>query len=42
MDKIVHGLDLPMEITEKNIEITMKELGITEEDIDNVEIEYED
>ena len=40
MDEIVHGLDLPEEITKKNIEITMKELGITEEDIDKVEFEY--
>lgn len=33
MDKIIHGLDLPDEISEKNNEIIMKELGITEEEI---------
>lgn len=31
MDKIVHGLDLPYEIAENNFKIMMKELGITEE-----------
>ena len=33
MDKIIHGLDLPDDISEKNNEIIMKELGITEEEI---------
>lgn len=39
MDKIIHGLDLPPEIMEKNEEIALKELGITEEEINNVKIE---
>lgn len=33
MDKIIHGLDLPDDISEKNNEIIMKQLGITEDDI---------
>jgi len=33
MDKIIHGLDLPDNISENNNRIIMKELGITEEDI---------
>ena len=34
MEKIIHGLDLPNEIADKNFEILMKELGITEEEIE--------
>ena len=30
---MIHGLDLPDEISEQNNKIIMKELGITEEDI---------
>ena len=33
MDKIIHGLDLPDDISEKNNEIIMKQFGITEDDI---------
>ena len=33
MGKIIHGLDLPDDISEKNNEIIMKQLGITEDDI---------
>lgn len=33
MDKIIHGLDLPDDISEKNNEIIMRQLGITEDDI---------
>lgn len=39
MDKIIHGLDLPNEICEKNDEIMKKKLGVTEEDIDNCVID---
>ena len=34
MEKIIHGLDLPNEIADKNFEILMKELGIIEEEIE--------
>ena len=37
MDKIIHGLDLPNDVAEKNFEILMKELGITEEEINEEE-----
>lgn len=37
MDKVVHGLDLPNDVAEKNFEILMKELGITEEEINKEE-----
>ena len=33
MDKIIHGLDLPEEVSEKNNEIMMQKLEITEEEI---------
>lgn len=33
MDKIIHGLDLPNDVSEKNNEIIMRQLGITEDDI---------
>ena len=33
MEEMIHGLDLPDEISEQNNKIIMKELGITEEDI---------
>ena len=35
MDQIIHGLDLPYEIAKRNAEIMMKELGITDEEIEN-------
>ena len=37
MDKIVHGLDLPNDVAEKNFEILMKELDITDEEINEEE-----
>ena len=40
--EVVHGLDLPEEVTKRNIEIMMEELGITEEEINSVDFEYED
>ncbi len=39
MDKIVHGLDLPDEICEKNNRIMMEKLGVTEEEIESYPIE---
>ena len=33
MEKVIHGLDLPNDISEKNNEIIMRQLGITEEEI---------
>lgn len=39
MDKIIHGLDLPDEIDEKNNEIVKKMLGITDEEINAFEID---
>lgn len=33
MDEMIHGLDLPDEISEQNNNIVMNELGITEEEI---------
>lgn len=39
MDKIIHGLDLPDEISERNNEIIKKMLGITDEEINAVEID---
>jgi len=33
MDKIIYGLDLPEDISEKNNEIIMKLLGLSKEDI---------
>ena len=38
-EEIIHGLDLPNEVAEKNMRIMMKRLGITEEEIENFEIE---
>ena len=38
-EEIIHGLDLPNEVAEKNMRIMMKRLGITEEEIENCEIE---
>ena len=38
-EEIIHGLDLPNEVAEKNMLIMMKRLGITEEEIENCEIE---
>ncbi|MBR5496160.1 MAG: DUF4926 domain-containing protein [Oscillospiraceae bacterium] len=32
---IIHGLDLPNEVAERNSLIMMKQLGITKEDIEN-------
>ena len=34
MEEIIHGLDLPDEISERNNKIVMKSLGITEEEMD--------
>ena len=33
MEEIIHGLDLPEEISERNNKIVMKSLGITEEEM---------
>ena len=41
-EEIIHGLDLPNEIAEKNMRIMMKRLGITEEEIENCVIDDED
>lgn len=41
-EEIIHGLDLPDEIAENNNRIMMKRLGITEEEIENCEIDDED
>lgn len=35
MDKLVYGLDFPNDIANKNMEIIMKELGITKDEIKN-------
>lgn len=42
MDEIIHGLDLPDEISERNNEIIKKMLGITDEEINAVEIDGDD
>ena len=46
MEEIIHGLDLPDEISERNNKILMKKYGLTEEDIlkglDEIEDETED
>ena len=42
MDKRVYGLDLPDEITRKNEEITKQMFGITDDDINSVEIDDDD
>ena len=39
---IIHGLDLPNEVADRNALIMMKQLGITKEDIENCEIDDED
>ena len=39
---IIHGLDLPNEVAERNSLIMMKQLGITKEDIENCEIDDTD
>ena len=39
---IIHGLDLPNEVAERNSLIMMKQLGITKEDIENYEIDDTD
>ena len=41
MDKIIHGLDLPNDISERNNKIVMESLGITEEEVSKTE-EIED
>lgn len=41
-EEIIHGLDLPNEVAERNSLIMMKRLGITEEEIENCEIDDED
>lgn len=38
MDKMIYGVDLPEETIDKNDEIAMKEFGLTEEDIKNIDI----
>lgn len=42
MDKRVYGLDLPDEITKENEKITKAMLGITEDDINSIEIDDDD
>ena len=39
---IIHGLDLPNEVSERNSLIMLKQLGITKEDIENCEIDDTD
>lgn len=39
---IIHGLDLPNEVADRNALIMMKQLGITKEDIENCEMDDED
>lgn len=39
---IIHGLDLPNEVAERNSLIMLKQLGITKEDIENCEIDDTD
>lgn len=39
MDEIVHGLDLTEEICEANTKAILDVLGITENDISNVDID---
>lgn len=42
MDKRVYGLDLPDEITRENEKITKEMFGITDDDINNIEIDDDD
>lgn len=42
MDKIIHGLDLPDEIDERNNEIIKKKFGITDEEINAFEIDEDE
>lgn len=42
MDKIIHGLDLPDEIDERNNEIIKKMLGITDEEINTLKIDEDE
>ncbi len=39
---LIHGLDLPNEVADRNALIMMKQLGITKEDIENCEIDDTD
>ncbi len=42
MDKIIHGLDLPDKIDERNNEIIKKMLGITDEEINAFKIDEDE